>query len=70
MDLQTRALFGDPFKPRSEAGYWLLQCRHTRALRSWIKPGAYAWLVLTDQLRTQQRKLLEIRRDDGQSPQT
>lgn len=65
--LQVRALCGDDFMPKSEVGHWLLACRRTRALRSWITPGAYAWLVLTDQLKIQQRKLLAFRRAHTQS---
>ncbi len=62
MSLQMRALFGDDFRPKSEVGHWLLMCRRTRALRAWVKPGAYAECRLTDQLKAQQRKLLEFRR--------
>lgn len=59
--LRERALFGDDFKPKSEAGNWLLQCRQTRAYIAWIRPHAYARYILTDQLKAQQRKLAGIR---------
>lgn len=61
MNLEKRALFGDPFMPKSIVGHWLLVCRQTRALRSWIRPESYAWWRLTDDLKAQQRKLLELR---------
>lgn len=61
MSLRIRALAGDDFEIKSEIGYWLCRCRETRALRSWIAPGCYAWLRFTDDLKTQQRKLLELR---------
>lgn len=48
MSLQLRALMGDDFAIRSEVGYWLAQCRQTRALRSWLAPGCYAWRRLDD----------------------
>lgn len=47
--------------PKSEVGHWLLLCRQTRAYLAWIKPGAYAWYRLNDQLKAQQRKLADIR---------
>lgn len=59
--LRERALFGDDFKPKSEAGKWLQQCRQTRAYIAWIRPHAYASYILTDQLKAQQRKLMDIR---------
>lgn len=61
MSLEMRALFGDDFEVRSEIGHWLFMCRYLRALRSWIKPGAYAWWRLTDDLKAAQRKLAEFR---------
>jgi hypothetical protein len=48
-----------PDDPRSKA---LWHCKYIRALRSWIDPDAYAWWVFTDDLKAQQRQLLELRR--------
>lgn len=62
MRLRERALFGDDFQPKSEAGKLLAACRMTRAYLSWIKPHAYAALVLSDQLKGQQRRILDHRR--------
>lgn len=61
MGLMARAICGDDFKPKSEVGHWLLLCRRTRELRAWITPGSYGWYRLTDDLKAQQRKLLQFR---------
>lgn len=61
-DLRVRALYGDPYMPKSIVGYWLLVCRQLRATRAWITPYCYAWLRYTDDLKQAQRKLLEYRR--------
>lgn len=61
LGLRTRALFGDIPAPHSDRGRALWVCRHLRALRSWITPGAYAWWRLTDDLKQAQRGLLRFR---------
>jgi hypothetical protein len=60
--LRVRSLLGDDFVVKSEAGHWLLACRNTRASLSWIRPYAYAWFKLQEDLKQCQRRLLEIRR--------
>lgn len=61
LGMRKRALFGERI-PATARGKALWQCRNTRALRAWITPGAYAWWIFTDQLKAQQRNLLELRR--------
>lgn len=59
--LRMAALFPPPV-PATERGKLLWQCHRTRALMSWIKPGAYAWWTFKGDLKAQQRRLLEYRR--------
>lgn len=55
------ALFPTP-RPEGTVAGLLWDIRKTRGLREWIKPGAYAYLVLTAQLKAQQRLLLTPRK--------
>ena len=59
--LFVRALLGDDYRPKSIVGYHLLLCRHLRSLRACCRKGCYAWWRLTDDLKAQQRRLLEYR---------
>lgn len=58
--LRILALF-PPAMPVTERGRALWQCLRTRALRSWSRPYCYGWLVLSDQLKAQQRHLMTLR---------
>jgi hypothetical protein len=55
------ALFPRP-RPATPRGGALWDCLRTRCLRSWVRPGAYAWQVLDGQLEGQQRALAALRR--------
>lgn len=65
--LRTLALFPEP-PPENERGRLLWNCVRTRALRSWIKPGAYAWFIFDGQLKAQQRKLVALRNQPESTP--
>ena len=61
MSAFARLFFGDDFVVKSERGYWLAACRHTRSLMAGCRPGAYAWCRLEMDLKSQQQKLLAMR---------
>lgn len=60
--LLVRALFGDDMPVADTARNRLLRAaRRTRALRSWVAIGCYAYWRLTDDLKTAQRALMQER---------
>lgn len=62
--LRQKALFGEPVPSEANRrGSLLWQCRRLRALRSWIRPGAYAELRLSDDLKGVQRRLVWLRKE-------
>ena len=60
--LRVRALLGDPYRPKSVVGHWLLVCRRLRAHRAWITPGSYAWWRYTGDLQLAQKRLACFRK--------
>ena len=58
--LLVRALFGDPMPVTDTKRNKLLRAaRRTRALRSWITEGSYAWWRLTGDLKAVQQEMVK-----------
>jgi len=45
-------------------GHAVAQCLYLRALRSWVKPGAYAWWRLCDDIQRAQKAAAALRDSD------